>query len=214
VRDGRFREDLFARINTWLYSLPGPQDRREDIEPNLDFELERIAEQLGKKVRFNTDAKKIYLQYAIAGSTQWPGNFRDLSGSLLRMATLADSGRIDQHLVNTEVQRLQTRNQQARNDAIAEPDTLRHPDWTALKNQIDPFDEVQLAYVIKVCRQSSSLSEAGRTLFEHSRKDKKSRTMRIAYENIWVNSIWISLKLRSGKDGMRFTVFKNYQPLE
>lgn len=173
VRDGRFREDLFARINTWLYSLPGLKDRREDIEPNLDFELERIAEQLGKKVRFNTDAKKIYLQYAIAGSTQWPGNFRDLSGSLLRMATLADSGRIDQHLVNTEVQRLQTRNQQARNDAIAEPDTLRHPDWTALKNQIDPFDEVQLAYVIKVCRQSSSLSEAGRTLFEHSRKDKK-----------------------------------------
>ena len=62
VRAGRFREDLFARINTWLYTLPGLKDRREDIEPNLDFELDRIAHQLGKKVRFNSDAKQVYLR--------------------------------------------------------------------------------------------------------------------------------------------------------
>ncbi len=174
VRDGRFREDLFARINTWLYTLPGLKDRREDIEPNLEFELERIAGQLGKKVRFNSDAKKIYLDYAMAGSTQWAGNFRDLSGSLLRMATLADSGRIDQPLVQAEVQRLSLRNQGSEQSALATQSTLSHPDWIALQTQIDPFDRVQLAYVIQICQQSASLSDAGRSLFEHSRKDKKT----------------------------------------
>ena len=39
---------------------------------------------------------KIYLQYAMEDSTTWAGNFRDLSASLLRLATLADGGRIDQ----------------------------------------------------------------------------------------------------------------------
>src|SRR5580698_11287391 len=44
VRQGRFREDLLARINLWTFSLPGLKNRSEDIEPNLDFELDRFAE--------------------------------------------------------------------------------------------------------------------------------------------------------------------------
>ena len=41
VGEGRFREDLLARLNLWTYRLPGLAERSEDIEPNLDFELER-----------------------------------------------------------------------------------------------------------------------------------------------------------------------------
>src|SRR5450830_681869 len=173
VKDGRFREDLFARINTWLYSLPGLKDRREDIEPNLDFELERIADQLGKKVRFNSDAKKSYLQYAMAGTTEWAGNFRDLSGSLLRMATLANSGRIDEDNVSVEIQRLKARHQTINSDLGVDESGNSHQDWLELRDRIDPFDQVQLAYVIKVCKQSANLSDAGRNLFQQSRKDKK-----------------------------------------
>ncbi|HEY4741386.1 MAG TPA: RNA repair transcriptional activator RtcR family protein [Candidatus Acidoferrales bacterium] len=40
VREGRFREDLPARINLWTFTLPGLRSRREDIEPNLQFELD------------------------------------------------------------------------------------------------------------------------------------------------------------------------------
>lgn len=173
VRNGRFREDLFARINTWLYSLPGLKDRREDIEPNLDFELERIADQFGKKIRFNSDAKRSYLDYAMATSTVWAGNFRDLSGSLLRMATLADVGRIDTEAVEKEIERLQLRQPSNNLELKNEGMLLDHPDWLAMKDQIDPFDQVQLAYVIQVCQTSHSLSDAGRSLFHHSRKDKK-----------------------------------------
>ena len=39
VKDGRFRDDLLARINLWTFTLPGLTDRREDISPNLDYEL-------------------------------------------------------------------------------------------------------------------------------------------------------------------------------
>ena len=42
VREGRFREDLLARINLWTFSLPGLRARPEDIEPNLQFELDQI----------------------------------------------------------------------------------------------------------------------------------------------------------------------------
>ena len=177
VRAGRFREDLFARINTWLYTLPGLKDRREDIEPNLDFELDRIAHQLGKKVRFNSDAKQVYLRYAMDVATEWSGNFRDLSASLLRMATLSDGGRIDMPNVERELQRLQQRSprkltqhaQELSNDEAL----LDHPDWLALQANLDPFDQVQLAYVVQVCRQSSTLSDAGRRLFQRSRQEKK-----------------------------------------
>ena len=171
VRHGRFREDLFARINTWLYTLPGLKDRREDIEPNLDFELDRIAQQLGKKIRFNSDAKKKYLQYAMASSTLWVGNFRDLSASLLRMATFADSGRIDLLNVMREIERMRQKNAHSEGgeEGIAESE---HPEWIAIKNHIDPFDQVQLAYVIRVCKNAPSLSEAGRTLFAQSRQQK------------------------------------------
>jgi transcriptional regulatory protein RtcR len=39
VAEGRFRDDLFARLNLWTFALPGLAERREDIEPNLDYEL-------------------------------------------------------------------------------------------------------------------------------------------------------------------------------
>ncbi|CAN0372405.1 unnamed protein product, partial [Ectocarpus sp. 4 AP-2014] len=55
VGEGNFREDLLARINLWAYRLPGLAERRADIEPNLPFELDRIAQEPGNLVRFNKE---------------------------------------------------------------------------------------------------------------------------------------------------------------
>ncbi|EKA42387.1 RNA repair transcriptional activator RtcR, partial [Pseudomonas aeruginosa] len=93
VAEGLFREDLFARINLWTFELPGLAGRREDIEPNIDFELERHAREQGRQVRFNLEAKRRYLAFAGSSEARWAGNFRELSASITRMATLADSGR-------------------------------------------------------------------------------------------------------------------------
>jgi transcriptional regulatory protein RtcR len=168
VAQGKFREDLFARLNLWTFTLPGLAQRREDIEPNLDYELDRFAEREGERVSFNKEARIRYLSFATAPAARWPGNFRDLAASITRMATLAPSSRIDADQVDTEIARLKSlwRGQTAQADdglsALIDTATL------------DPFDRVQLAEVVRICRQSRSLSEAGRVLFAASRATKTS----------------------------------------
>jgi uncharacterized protein DUF4262/sigma-54 interacting transcriptional regulator len=106
VRQGRFREDLLSRINLWTFSLPGLKHRVEDIEPNLDFELDRFAEKAGRRVTFSKEARERFLDFALSPAAIWIGNFRDLNAAVARMATLASGGRISTHLVDEETNRL------------------------------------------------------------------------------------------------------------
>ncbi|MGJ7492681.1 RNA repair transcriptional activator RtcR [Variovorax sp. ZT4R33] len=171
VAQGRFREDLFARINLWSYTLPGLAKRPEDIEPNVEHLLTRAAAETGRAVRFNAEAKTSYLQFAKSAEAPWRGNFRDLSASITRMATLADGGRISTGLVDAEIQRLQWLWQQAGKlnatgvdvDAILPADVI---------DRLDLFDRMQLEAVVRVCRESMTLSDAGRRLFDRSRTQR------------------------------------------
>ncbi len=168
VAAGTFREDLYARINLWTYQLPGLAQRREDIEPNLDFELERASREQGTQIRINAEARRRYLDFATSGQARWPGNFRELSASLTRMATLADAGRITEEQAEQEIARLQ--------QTWTEEDTTDDRVSRVLGDgaaELDIFDRVQLDKVLAVCQQSASLSEAGRTLFAVSRQQKK-----------------------------------------
>jgi len=170
VAEGRFRDDLYARLNLWTYRLPGLAERREDIEPNLDFELERFERHNNQRVKFNREARQKFLDFATSGNGRWSGNFRDLSASVTRMATLAQAGRIQVPIVDEEIARLERlwNPRSERADALAEllGDRL---------SEIDRFDEVQLREVVDVCRRSRSLSEAGRTLFAASRTRRNSK---------------------------------------
>jgi transcriptional regulatory protein RtcR len=170
VANGRFRDDLFARLNLWTFSLPSLAERREDIEPNLDFELERFAQREGTRVTFNKEARARYLAFATGPAAHWSGNFRDLAASVTRMATLSPSGRIDVEAVSLETVRLSRlwsgeQPQAASLEAYLDKDQLAG---------LDPFDRVQLEYVITVCRACTSLSEAGRQLFAASRLQRSS----------------------------------------
>ena len=89
VAHGRFREDLFARINLWTYELPGLVERGEDIEPNIEYLLREFGAEHGQMVRFNKEARDRYMRFAMSQEARWTGNFRDLSASITRMATLA-----------------------------------------------------------------------------------------------------------------------------
>jgi len=160
-----FREDLFARINLWTFELPGLKDRREDISPNLDFELKKFAKSEGRAVSFNKEARQSFLKFAEDPSSSWRGNFRDLNAAVTRMGTLAPSGRIRSEQVEGEIGRLEKSWERG-----AEDDGLEE----LLDGPIDPFDRVQLAHVVEVCRNSKTLSEAGRTLFHESRKKKEN----------------------------------------
>lgn len=170
VEEGRFREDLFARINQWTFDLPGLAQRPEDIEPNLDYELERLAGETGELVRFNVEARRCYLDFACSPDALWRGNFRELGASVSRMATLAEAGRITQDIASDEIRRLQRtwqRSLPGHNDIVSQ--TLAES-----AEGLDLFDRCQLATVLEVCQSCHSLSEAGRKLFAESRKDRKT----------------------------------------
>jgi len=157
VAEGRFREDLWARINMWSFALPGLAQRREDIAPNVDYELQRFATEAQSQVRFDREARERYLRFADSPQALWRGNFRELGSSVARMATLAEQGRITLALVEEEIVRLQESWQ------IATPSAAM---------ALDLFDQRQLETVLEVCRRSASLSEAGRELFAVSRMKK------------------------------------------
>lgn len=186
IRTGRFREDLFTRIHLWTFTLPGLKDRLEDIEPNLEYELERYSKESGSHITFNKEAREAFLQLATSVDALWSGSFRDLNAAVYRMATLSEGKRITLNLVRDEWKRL--RSNWGAPTQLVEPVekfdgkyefqtpsssfTSGLPDkfW----NELDPFDVAQLQAVLKVCHQSKGLSEASRTLFKRSRLKKKS----------------------------------------
>ena len=180
---GRFRDDLLARINLWTFELPGLAERAEDIEPNLDYELERFASRSGRRVTFNREARDHYLAFATAPQARWAGNFRDLNASVTRMATLAPQGRIDQATVGDELRRLEreweprdANPEDATLARILEKGAARGGGGPAKLDQLDRFDLVQLADVVRVCRAARSLADAGRRLFTISRAKKSGTT--------------------------------------
>ena len=168
VARGNFREDLLARINLWTFRMPGLRERPEDIEPNLDYELDQFAGVTGTHVTFNKEARQRFLAFAVSGQAVWNGNFRDLNGAVVRMATLAPGGRIAAEIVEDEIARLTAAWLQTDNDS---DDTLRRL-MGERADQLDLFDRVQLAEVARVCGRARSLSDAGRTLFAISRQGK------------------------------------------
>ncbi len=168
VREGLFREDLLARINLWTFELPALAERREDIEPNLAFELERVGVRLGRHVTFNAEARERFLRFS--DGAPWPGNFRDLAAAVTRMATLARGGRIDADAVDEEVERLRSSWEGAPKESAGLVEIVLGADAAG----VDPFDRVQLEEVFRTCREHATLSEAGRALFVHSRQRRKS----------------------------------------
>jgi transcriptional regulatory protein RtcR len=88
------------------------------------------------------------------------------------MATLAPGGRITRQIVEDETKRLRQKWRPAR--TRAEDSILEDVLGAEEAAQLDLFDRVQLAEVLRICRRSRSLSEAGRTLFAVSRAGKTS----------------------------------------
>jgi two-component system NtrC family response regulator len=90
VRDGRFREDLYYRINVVTITVPALRDRREDIPVLLDHFLEKFGRVNGKAIRGLTrEARDVLLRY------DYPGNVRELENVVERAVVLTRDDVID-----------------------------------------------------------------------------------------------------------------------
>ena len=86
VKAGRFREDLFYRINVLAIHIPPLRSRREDVSLLIDHFVTRNNARLGTSIRgLSPEARKLLLEYA------WPGNVRELENTIERAMVLAES---------------------------------------------------------------------------------------------------------------------------
>ena len=86
VKNGKFREDLYHRINIFPITLPSLRERREDIPLLVDYFLEQLRNELGKPLPgLSQKAMDIFLSY------NWPGNIRELKNCLERAAILSQN---------------------------------------------------------------------------------------------------------------------------
>lgn len=84
IAAGRFREDLFHRLNVVPVNVPGLSERREDIPELVDYFINRICEATGMPRRHLADDALAALQVRA-----WPGNLRQLRNNIERMLILA-----------------------------------------------------------------------------------------------------------------------------
>ncbi|HET9595603.1 MAG TPA: sigma-54 dependent transcriptional regulator [Anaeromyxobacteraceae bacterium] len=87
VRGGRFREDLFYRLNVIAVRLPALRERREDVPLLASAFLRRLAEKNGKAVSGFTPAALAALE-----RHDWPGNVRELENTVERAVVLSHGG--------------------------------------------------------------------------------------------------------------------------
>ncbi len=90
VRDGRFREDLYYRINTVTIHLPPLRDRKEDVAPLADMFISRFNEKYHRNI---TGISETVL--ALMADYQWNGNIRQLQNSIEKAVILSESDIID-----------------------------------------------------------------------------------------------------------------------
>ena len=89
---GRFREDLFYRLNVFSLTMPPLRERTQDLPELASHFLEHWSREVGKRmIGFTPAAESAMRAWA------WPGNIRELSNTLARAAILSDDGLVHAH---------------------------------------------------------------------------------------------------------------------
>jgi DNA-binding NtrC family response regulator len=100
IRMGKFREDLFYRINVLPIRLPDLRERHQCVEPLAHFFLNKYASSLGSDVRgFSDKALEQIRHYS------WPGNIRQLANTIERAVILEDGDMIDVYNLSLPMER-------------------------------------------------------------------------------------------------------------
>jgi DNA-binding NtrC family response regulator len=98
VKEGKFREDLFYRLNVFPIHIPPLRERTEDILPLTDHFMGKFNRKLGKSITgISPEVKDCFLAYP------WPGNIRELEHLMERMILMAEGPLLTMKIVPAEI---------------------------------------------------------------------------------------------------------------
>jgi sigma-54 specific flagellar transcriptional regulator A len=89
VKEGRFREDLYWRLNVVPIVIPPLRERKEDIPVLCDYFVDKFASIFGFKIKLKQEIMELFLNY------NWPGNVRELENLIERLYVLSEGTEIE-----------------------------------------------------------------------------------------------------------------------
>jgi len=149
IKESKFREDLYYRLNVVQITLPPLRDRKEDIPALVEHFLDRVAKENGQPRRKIEDVAYWYLQ-----NYPWPGNVRELENEMRRAVALSDE------LISVDVLK-----EEIRSKDLFKPN-IKIPSGSALKDVVkEAIEDVERKVILKVLEETAwKKTEAARVL--------------------------------------------------
>jgi transcriptional regulator with PAS, ATPase and Fis domain len=119
VEEGKFREDLWYRLNVVRLTVPPLCDRASDIPLLVHYFLKRYNERYGLDTKMTDSGVKALEDYS------WPGNIRQLQHMMERLTILAPGGRVDRAVVQAAIEQMDSRDHGSESLADTESDQIR-----------------------------------------------------------------------------------------
>lgn len=166
VQTGRFRNDLFYRLNAVAITLPPLRDRREDIPPLAHTFASRVFS-LSPSVRFTSEAIEMLQRY------NWPGNIRELENAVVHAAAMGDG------TIRVQDLPARVRNYSSRSDNNGQGEAPRlQEEWPSLAT-------MEGQYVAQVLERTRGNKQAAARLLEVDRKtlDRMIKRHHIRYDS-------------------------------
>lgn len=141
VKEGKFRDDLYYRLNIVSIKIPPLRERREDIPLLVDYLLAKINRDLHKRViGVSDEMMDIFMRY------RWPGNVRELENLLTRAVVVAKG----QVLVRSDFPELSEEG----GEKPAERGKDQQDDFLGAGGRLYTLDEIEERYIRKVIREN------------------------------------------------------------
>ncbi len=140
VREGRFREDLYYRLNVIPAHLPALRERREDIPVLVDYFLEKFNRKLDRSVkRVDEQVMSLLVRY------RWPGNIRELENLVERMILMAGGDTIVPADLPSELKTA------IETDEAAQPDIEQKSFKDTMKTHMEDVEKQMILNVLAEC---------------------------------------------------------------
>jgi DNA-binding NtrC family response regulator len=149
VAEGKFREDLYYRLNVLPVALPPLRERREDIPVLMEHFLQRYFRKSGEDQPQISDAvRQAFMRYS------WPGNMRELENACERIAQTCTCGTVRIGCMSASI--LFRAGSQPMDPTLPAPTLPQQPAPIALDDRIRELESNLITWALKVSRGNKS----------------------------------------------------------